>query len=161
MNKRQYAGVGMLCLSACSIQGESADTAESYALYETSNHTDALYLIEDQFVFHQSMVPSEDWDDFLREIVVPIPEDQYGCLRLDPLIIPKNITSPRCEDVSMTTREEGAKTMVTSSCDLRGQMCQVQTYDADGALLEFQFSPDDPSSEPYTHRTGPRLITGE
>jgi len=57
-------------------------------------------------------------------------------------------------------RTEGAGIVLYSSCDVRGQLCQLQRYNAEGQLTQFQFSPDEPLSDPYSHVSGAMLVAG-
>jgi len=97
MIKRHFALIGILCLCACVENSDFSAPGPPFTHYETSGETDALYIIDGEFAFHRSMQPSEGLESFLREIAVPIPKDKFGCLRLEPLVLPNDIADPQCD----------------------------------------------------------------
>lgn len=139
-----------LALTAC-----NTNSIGGVSHYETIDGRSSLYLEEERFIFSNSFQENDAFAEYLQEVMAAAEKDRLGCLILGPLVLPVSIKNPSCERMSFLSERSEGSIILKSSCSFRGQECQIQRYNFEGELIEFQFVPDEPLSKPY------RLVAGK
>lgn len=136
-------------LGACASSNEgSAD-----GVYVTNDHSSALYISGNKYVYSPEFQPSDQIDAFVRESGEPITVDGSGCRHLGKLVIPSSSTKRRCDGVRFDRIKKGTADFMEGTCLEDLSPCLRFRLDGD-KIASFIFFPNMSESQEYVLSSG-------